>query len=87
MKLSDSTNGEVLPEQKKILFKSDVFKRTAERAYELIIRAKKMIEECVDDHIQAGEFLQVDETKLEAIMDMLEDQMLLKNFRLRKYAK
>lgn len=87
IKLTDSTKGEVLPEQKRLLFRSDIFKRTAQHAYELVLRGKKLIEDCVDDHIEAGELLEVDETKLAAIMDMLQDQILLKNFRLRKYVK
>ena len=87
LKLTDSENGEILPEQKKELFKSETFKKTAARAYEILERAKKLIDDAVDDHIEAGEMLEVDETRLAAILDMLEDQQLLKNFRLRKYVK
>lgn len=87
LKLTNSTTGEVLPEQKKELFKSESFKKTAIRAYEILERAKKMIEDVLDDHIEAGELLEVDETKLSAILNMLQDQTLLKNFRLRKYVK
>ena len=87
MKLTDSENGEILPEQKKELFKSETFKKTAARAYEILERAKKLIDDAVDDHIEAGEMLEVDETRLSAILNMLEDQQLLKNFRLRKYVK
>ena len=87
LKLTNSTAGEVLPEQKKELFKSETFKKTAARAYEILLRSKKLVEDLLDDHIEAGEMLAVDETKLSAILSMLEDQQLLKNFRLRKYAK
>ena len=87
MKLTDSENGEILPEQKKELFKSETFKKTAARAYEILERAKTLIDDAVDDHIEAGEMLEVDETRLAAILNMLEDQQLLKNFRLRKYVK
>lgn len=87
LKLTNSEDGEILPEQKKELFKSETFKKTALRAYEILERAKKLIEDLLDDHIEAGELLEVDETKLSAILSMLEDQQLLKNFRLRKYVK
>ena len=87
LKLTNSTAGEVLPEQKKELFKSETFKKTAARAYEILLRSKKLVEDLLDDHIEAGEMLAVDETKLSAVLSMLEDQQLLKNFRLRKYAK
>jgi len=53
------------------LFKSESFKKTAIRAYEILERAKKMIEDVLDDHIEAGELLEVDETKLSAILNML----------------
>ena len=87
LKLTNSKNGEILPEQKKELFKSETFKKTVARAYEILERAKKQIEDLLDDHIEAGEMLEVDEVRLAAIIDMLEDQQLMKNFRLRKYVK
>lgn len=73
MKLTNSKNGEILPEQKKELFKSETFKKTVARAYEILERAKKQIEDLLDDHIEAGEMLEVDEVRLAAIIDMLED--------------
>ena len=73
MKLTNSKNGEILPEQKKEFFKSETFKKTVARAYEILERAKKQIEDLLDDHIEAGEMLEVDEVRLAAIIDMLED--------------
>ena len=73
MKLTNSKNGEILPEQKKELFKSETFKKTVARAYEILERAKKQIEDLLDDRIEAGEMLEVDEVRLAAIIDMLED--------------
>lgn len=87
LELTNTKNGEILPEQKKEFFKSDLFKKTAARAYEILVRAKEQIENIVMTHIEQGELLEIDEIKLEAIIHMLNDQVLMKNFRLAKYAK
>ena len=81
------SDAEVLPEQKAGFFKNDAFKRTAKKAYEYVMRAKELYEEVVESHLHAGELLEVDEPKLEAILDFCKDQQLLRNFRLGKYIK
>ena len=86
------TNGkdngaEILPEQKRDFFKSSMFKKTAKRAYELIERAKKIYEGQVKQHLEEGDLLECDETKLEAIESFLNDEQLMRNFRLAKWAK
>lgn len=87
LELTNTKTGEILPEQKKEFFKSEIFKKTAARAYEILVRAKDQIEKFVMKHIEQGELLEIDEIKLEAIVHMLNDQVLMKNFRLAKYAK
>ena len=81
------SDAEVMPEQKAEFFKNDAFKRTAKKAYEYVMRAKELYEEVVESHLHAGELLEVDEPKLEAILDFCNDQQLLRNFRLGKYIK
>lgn len=81
------SDAEVMPEQKAEFFKNDAFKRTAKKAYEYMMRAKELYEEVVESHLRAGELLEVDEPKLEAILDFCKDQQLLRNFRLGKYIK
>lgn len=78
---------EILLEQKTAFFKSAMFKKTAKRAHELLMRAKKIYEETVKQHIEDGDCLEVDETKAEAIESMLNDEQLMRNFRLAKWAK
>lgn len=87
LKLTNTKTGEILPEQKKALFNTETFKKTAKRAYEILTRSLETYQQIIRTHIEAGELLKVDETKLEAIENFLQDQQLLKNFRLAKYAK
>ena len=87
LELTNSNSGEILPEQKKEFFKSEMFKKTATRANELLLRAKKLVENVVIKHVEDGELLAIDEIKLEAIIDMLNDQQLMKNFKYAKYSK
>lgn len=71
--MTNTKTGEILPEQKKEFFKSEIFKKTAVRAYEILVRAKDQIEKVVMKHIEQGELLEIDEIKLEAIVHMLND--------------
>ena len=76
-----------MPNEKKAFFKSEVFKNTAKRAYELVMRGLKTYQDVVKQHLEDGELIEVDETKMEAIEHFLTDQTLLKNFRLGKFIK
>lgn len=87
LKLSNTKSGEILPEQRKTFFKSDVFIKTAERAYEILLRSLKLFNETIKTHVENAELLDVNEIKLEAIESFLNDQQLMKNFRLKKYVK
>lgn len=39
LKLTNTKTGEILPEQKKALFNTETFKKTAKRAYEILTRS------------------------------------------------
>lgn len=78
---------ELMLEQKREFFKSEMFKKTSKRAAELVERAKKIYTSCVKDHLESGELLEVDETKMSAIESFLNDEQLMRNFRLAKWAK
>ena len=86
------TNGkdngaELMLEQKKLFFKSDMFKKTTRRAHELLERAKKIYEGQVKQHIEDGDLLEIDEIKAEAVESFLNDSQLMRNFKLAKWAK
>lgn len=87
LSIFESDEAEVTLEQKAAFFKSDMFKRLSKKAYDYIISAKDTYNEAVKEHVNAGELLEVDEVKLEAIIDFCNDQQLLSNFRLGKYVK
>lgn len=87
LSIFESAEAEVTLEQKAAFFKSDMFKRTSKRAYACIIAGRDTYNKTVAEHVNAGELLEVDEPKLEAILAFCSDQQLLSNFRLGKYIK
>ena len=85
IEIKDSKSAEVLPEERDEFFKSESFKKLLDRANTYIDKAKDIYTEKIKQHIEAGELMQVDETKAEAIESMLNDGMLLKNLKSGKY--
>ena len=87
IEIKDSKGAEVLPEDRDAFFKSDEFKRLLKQATNYLEEAASAYEGIVKQHIEAGELMDVDETKLEAIESMLEDGTLMKNLKSGKYIK
>lgn len=69
------------------LFKTDEIKSLIKRATEIFKQASAFVKKHIMVHVENGELLEIDETKLEAILDMLNDEELLSNFRKRVYVK
>lgn len=87
MEISDSKEADVLPEDKDAFFKSDVFKKVLRQASTDLDRALKMYEEIIKEHIEEGDLLEVNETKVEACEHMLKDGILMRNLKTGKYIK
>ena len=67
-------------------FKDDFVKRVVERVYDRLMNVKEM-KDLIQQKIGSGNYLDVNETKLEAEMAMLEDQTLMANLKKRLYIK
>ena len=87
LEIKDSKTAEVLPEDKDELFKSDLFKKLLKQASTVLDDATKLYEGIIKQHIEAGELMEVDEVKAEAIEHMLADGALVKNLKAGKYIK
>lgn len=87
VKIELSQNADVLPEERAILFKSQLFKRTCVRTNEILMRSLDLYQELIKPHIARGDMINVNEIELEAIEYMISDQDLMRNLRLGKYVK
>lgn len=88
VQLEGSTQADSVDIMDKIdLFKTDEVKSLVKRALEVFKQADIFVKKHIMMHIENGDLLEVDETKLEAILDMLNDQELLSNFKKRVYVK
>ena len=67
--------------------KDDVIKRTIGFIYQKLVDVKKTIDEIILQKIETGDYIDVNETRLEAIIDMLKDQVLMANLKKRLYIK
>jgi hypothetical protein len=68
-------------EDKKALFTNPDIKRIFPRAYDVLMRAHDIFESDVRVHLDSGELLHVDETRIDAIIDYIEDKNLMKNLK------
>lgn len=78
---------EVLPEQKKEFFQSELMKKIAKQAAEWMLRGKKIYDEVIKPHLEHGELMKVEPAKLTAILFWLEDPRgyWMQNFRSLKF--
>ena len=85
LEIPGSDDDAVSPEDKKAFFKDENFKRTCKRADEILKNALASCENMIMPEVEKGNFINVDEIKLEAILDMIRDQTFMKNLKLGKY--
>lgn len=85
LELPDSPDDAISKEDKKAFFKSEIFKRTCKRADEILTNAYESCKNMIMPEVEHGRFIELDETKLEAIMDMLDDPIFRKNLKIGKY--
>lgn len=87
VKQPDSPDAEVDPKFKIDFMRDDLVKKIVQKAYSELTDAKRCLEDIVLQKVEAGDYIDIDETKLEAIADMLKDQVLMANLKKRQYVK
>lgn len=85
LEIPGSDDDAVSPDDKKAFFKDEQFKRTCKRAEEILKNALKSCEGMIMPEVEKGKFIDVDEVKLEAILDMIKDPSFMKNLKMGKY--
>lgn len=85
LNIADSPDAELELEQIGDFFKSDMMKKCAKRCYDLIIRAYKEFEETLRPMLEDGQFLDVDEVKLAAILHFISEDITIQNLRTCKW--
>ena len=85
LEIPGSSDEAVTKEDKKAFFKDEMFKKTCKRADEILTNAQKSCQNYILPEVEKGNFINLDEIKLEAVMDMIDDPQLRKNLRLGKY--
>lgn len=81
LEISDSPKADLDAQQLADFFASDMMKKAASRAYDLIKRAEKEYEETLSYHVENGELLEIDEIKLEAELHFIGDSLLMENLK------
>lgn len=81
LEICDSPKAEIQMEQIADFFKSEMMKKCAQRAADLISKAEKDFEEVLRPHLENGELLAVDEVKLSAILFFIRGDALMQDLR------
>lgn len=74
-------------DDRKVMFTSELVKRLIRRAYEIISEAYELLDKIIISHIEQGELLDVDEIKLDRIIDLINDSYAMSNFKMIKFVK
>lgn len=87
LQVQDSPKAEISIEDKAAFFKSDMFKKIAQRTADIVLRANDEYEQVIDWHLKNGELLEVDEVKLSAILHLIGQTLTISNLRNGKWMK
>lgn len=87
LQVQDSPKAEISIEDKAAFFKSDMFKKIAQRTADIVLRANDEYEQVIDQHLKNGELLEVDEVKLSAILHLIGQTLTISNLRNGKWMK
>ena len=85
LEIADSPKADVEPEQMADFFSSEEFLKIAKKAGWILEGARSLLEEVINDPLENGELLDVDEVKLAAIMHWLSDKQVMENLRSGKF--
>lgn len=83
--LPGSPDAETLPEDADAFFKSEFFRKFAKRCGDLIDRARAEFTKTVEQHLEDGDLLEVDEVKLSRVMKDVDTKRFMENLRGCKY--
>lgn len=83
--IEDSPDAEVSLDDKTAFFKSEMFRKIAVKSSDYIERAKKTYSEIVEEHLEKGELLEVDEVKLSRELFCIQNTGTMDNLRSGKY--
>lgn len=85
VKIKDSPKAELTIEERADFFKSDMFKKIAQKTYGKIISAKKTYDNIVEPRMNNGELMLVDVVKLDAILTFIDTEHFMDNLLNGKY--
>lgn len=77
----------VTPDQKFDALNNPDIKKVIAKMNDVMLDAAAVCNERVMQHIEAGELLAVDETKLERVLDAIDDKMLMDNLKKRVFVR
>ena len=85
LEILNSPEAPIEPEQIKKFFSSELFKETAKRVGSEIDNARTLIENALNERLEDGSLLDVDEIKLSALMHWISDTQFMENLRSGKF--
>lgn len=85
LEVKSSPDAQIMKEDKKKFFGSEVWKLTCRRAVEILERSLATLNDYITPMVESGELMKVDEIAYRKVVDFLEDGELMKNIKLHKY--
>lgn len=85
LEIMDSPDAQIMKEDKKLFFGSEVWKLTCRRAVEIFDRCLTIMTDYITPMLEGGELVKVDEIAYRKIVKCLEDGELMKNVKTHKY--
>lgn len=84
---SPKADATVTPDQKFDALNNPDIKRVVEKMNSVMLDAAALCKEKVMQHVEAGELLAVDETKLDRVLDAIDDSILMANLKKRVFVR
>ena len=84
---NEKADATVSPDQKFDALNNPDIKRVIEKMNSVMLNAAAACKEKVMQHVEAGELLDVDETKLERVLDAIDDNVLMANLKKRAFVR
>ena len=85
LEVKSSPDAQIMKEDKKKFFGSEVWKLTCRRTVEILERSLATLKDYITPMVENGELMKVDEIAYRKVVDFLEDSELMKNIKLHKY--
>lgn len=85
LEIANSPRADIEPSQMRDFFSSDLFKKIAKKAGQILNEAKNLLKDVLMLHIENGELLDINDVKLSAIMHWLENKQFCENLKSGKF--